>query len=140
MDIAGDMCILFARVGLATEVAAYLYAQGGGYFGGGGFFYDKDIDSLVKQLKHPGGTIINGGQDMANPGYLFSIRAEVNLKSWRFYMCHLQHCSRTPTPKEVTLQLVRGMRDQKEYERNFKVTADHLVIDTKYWPKTIDSI
>jgi hypothetical protein len=63
------------------------------------FLNDKDIDSLVKHLRRPGGLIfgpdIVGGAVQGNPGHLVdnldhsvSIRAETNLKLAAFYLQH----------------------------------------------------
>jgi hypothetical protein len=103
----------------------FLYGEGGIYvLERVAFSGDKDIDVLVKCLNCPLGTIPAGGGDViSNPGYPVSIMAEINLKLYWFCPCHLQQCCRTPAPTDVTLELVHGMREQKEYAKNFKVTS-----------------
>jgi hypothetical protein len=60
-------------------------------------FNENDIDSLVKQLRRPGGLIAgpaivggaaqgNPGPFVSNPGQSVSIRADINLKLSVFYL------------------------------------------------------
>jgi hypothetical protein len=91
------------------------------------FRNDKDIDSLVKQLRRPGGmiagpTIVGGasqgatGPLVANPGHSVSIRAETNLKLEVFYLHHQARISRIVSPASIALTVVRCLRSTKEYE------------------------
>jgi hypothetical protein len=91
------------------------------------FLNDKDIDSLVKQLRRPGGmidgpTIVGGAAQgaprplVANPGHSVSIRAETNLKLAVFYLCHQARISRIMSPASIALTVVRRLRSTKEYE------------------------
>jgi hypothetical protein len=69
-----------------------------------------------------------------------SIRAETYLKLAVFYLCHQARISRIVAPESVTLTVVRSLRSTKEYEENFKVTAEQSVINGKYWPRTMEAI
>jgi hypothetical protein len=102
------------------------------------FLNDKDIDSLVKQLRHPGGmiagpTIVGGDEQgnpvplVANPGHSVSIRADTNLKLAVFYLHHQARISIIVEPASVALTFVRSLRSTKKYEENFKVTAEQPV-------------
>jgi hypothetical protein len=115
------------------------------------FLNDKDIDSLVKQLRHPGGmisepTIVGGaaqgapGPMVANHGHSVSIRAETNLKLAVFYLHHQARISRIVSPASIALTVVRRLRSTKEYEENFKVTAEQPIINEKDWPRTMEAI
>jgi hypothetical protein len=106
------------------------------------FLNDKDIDSLDKRFWCPGGVIavptISGGAAQGNLGPLadspvhsVSIRAETNLELAVFYLRHEAHISRILAPASVALTVVRSLRSTKEYEENFKVTAEHPVINDK---------
>jgi hypothetical protein len=106
------------------------------------FLNDKDIDSLVKQPRRPGGMItgpmIVGGATQGNPGPLVantghsvSIRAETNLKLAVFYLRHQSWISRIVAPTSVVLTVVRRLRSTKDYKENFKVTAEQPVINEK---------
>jgi hypothetical protein len=115
------------------------------------FLNDKDIDSLVKQLSRPGGmtagpTIVGGYAQgkprplAANPVHYVSIRADTNLKLAVFYLRHQARISRIMAPASVALTVVRSLRSTKEYKENFKVTAEQLVVNEKYWPRTMEAI
>jgi hypothetical protein len=115
------------------------------------FLNDKDIDSLVKQLRLPGGVIsgpkivggavqVAPGPLVANPGYSLSIRAETNLKLAVFYLRHQARISRIVLPASIALTVVRCLRSTKEYEENFKVNAEQPIIDEKDWPRKMETI
>jgi hypothetical protein len=115
------------------------------------FLNDNDIDSLVKQLRRPGGMIAeptivgralqgNSGPLAANHGHSVSIRAETNLKLTVFYLHHQARISRIVALASVALTVVRSLRSTKEYEENFKVTAEQPVIKKKDRPRTIEAI
>jgi hypothetical protein len=115
------------------------------------FLNDKDIDSLVKQLRRPGGviagpTIVGGDAQgapvplVANTGHSVSIRAETNLKLAVFYLLHQARISRIVLPASIALTVVRRLRSTKEYEENFKVTGEQPVINEKDWPRTMQAI
>jgi hypothetical protein len=106
------------------------------------FLNDKDIDSLVKQLWRPGGLIAgpvivegaaqgNLGPLVSNPGHSVSIGADTKLKLEVFYLRHQARISRIVAPESVALTVVRSLRSTKEYEENFKVTAEQPVINEK---------
>jgi hypothetical protein len=44
------------------------------------------------------------------------------------------------TLASVALTVVRSLRSTKEYEENFKVTAEQPVINEKDWPRTMEAI
>jgi hypothetical protein len=88
------------------------------------FLNDKDIDSLVQQLRRPGGMIdgprIFGGAAqgapgplVSNPGHSVSIRADTNLKLAVFYLRHQAQISRIVSPESIALPVVRRLRSTK---------------------------
>jgi hypothetical protein len=96
------------------------------------FLNGKDIDSLLKQLRRPGGVIVgpkivggaaqsNPGPLVTNPGHSVSIRAETNLKLAVFYLRHQARISSIVAPASVLLTVVRCLRSTKEYEENVKL-------------------
>jgi hypothetical protein len=99
----------------------------------------------------PGGGVISGpaiaggaaqgnpGTLVAKPGHSVSIRAEINLKLAVFYLRHQSRISRIVAPASVALAVVRSLRSTKEYEKNFKVTAEQTVINEKDWPRTMEA-
>jgi hypothetical protein len=89
------------------------------------FLNDKDIESLVKQLRCSGGmisgpTIVGGaakgapGPLVANPGHSVSIRAETNLKLAVFYLRHQARISIIVSPASIALTVVRRLRSTEE--------------------------
>jgi hypothetical protein len=114
------------------------------------FLNGKDIDSLLKQLRRPGGLISgpttvegaaqgNPGPLVAKPGHYVSIRDDTNIKLAVFYLRHQARISRIVAPASVALTVVRSLRSTNEYEENFKVTADQPLINEKYWPRTMEA-
>jgi hypothetical protein len=111
------------------------------------FLNDKDIDSLVKQLRHPGWGVIAGpkfvlgaaqgnpGPMVANHGHSVSIRAETNLKLAVFYLRHQGRNSRIMSPASVALPVVQCLLSTKEYKEKFKVNAEQPIINEKDWPR-----
>jgi hypothetical protein len=69
-----------------------------------------------------------------------SIRAETNLKLAVFYLLHQARISRIVAPASVALTVMRRLRSTKEYEENFKVTAEQPIINEKDWPRTMEAI
>jgi hypothetical protein len=89
------------------------------------FINDKDIESLVRQLRLPGGmmagpTIVGGaaqsnpGPLVANPGHYVSIRDDTYLKLTVFYLRHQAWVSIIVAPASVALTVVRSLRSTKE--------------------------
>jgi hypothetical protein len=88
------------------------------------FLNDKDIDSLVKQLRRPGGMLTGpmifggaaqgkSGPLVANPGHSVSIRVKTNLKLAVFYLRHQARISITVSPASVALPVVRRLPSSK---------------------------
>jgi hypothetical protein len=44
------------------------------------------------------------------------------------------------SPASIALTVVRRLRSTKEYEENFKVTAEQPIINKKHWPRTMEAI
>ncbi len=64
---------------------------------------DPELSSFVKNLKSPGGTIQQGGQQVRHPGFQISMVAISNLKVLRLALKYYQHVQRNVTPAMVTL-------------------------------------
>ena len=67
-------------------------------------FEPSDIDTLCKNIQHPGGTIAGrNNQQVPNPGKPVSTMAQSNLKLATFWIMHrLERIRRTTTPLDVT--------------------------------------
>jgi hypothetical protein len=153
MATSATMRAMFERLGFTPGAASSLEGNDHGIntLEEVVFLNDKDIYTLVKQLRRLGGmiagpTIVGGaaqgapGPLVANPGHSVSIRAETNIKLEVFYLRHQSRISRIVSPASIALPFVRRVRSTKEYEENFKVTAEQPIINEKDWPRTMEAI
>ena len=93
---------------------------------------DKEVESLCKVVRKPGGTSNTSGT-------VVSLRAEANLKMAVYYLKYLERTSRPADANNITLNTVRSLRTYKQWEMEHKdVTAP--TISMKDWPKTIQSL
>jgi len=93
---------------------------------------DKEVESLCKVVRKPGGT-------STMTGTVVSLRAEANLKMAVYYLKYLERTSRPADTNNITLKSVRALRTHKQWEAEHKdVTA--ATISMKDWPKTIQSL
>ena len=69
---------------------------------------DSEVESLVKVIRRPGGTIADPAPGAApdtripNPGIAVSLRAGNNLKLTCYYLCHKHKTSRTVNANDIT--------------------------------------
>jgi hypothetical protein len=153
MATLATMRAMFERLGFTPGAAASLEGNDHGIntLEEVVFLNDKDIDSLVKQLRRQGGMVsgptIIGGDVQGNPrpmvanhGHSVSIRADTNLKLAVFYLRHQTRISRIVAPASVALTVVRSLRSTKEYKENFKFTSEQPVIKENDWPRTMEAI
>jgi hypothetical protein len=105
---------------------------------------DDEVESLCKVIRRPGGTIPApnvGGAPIPAPGVQVNLRAEGHLKLLAFYLRHMERVSRTVTPASITLDVIRTLRELREFELSYKVPdLDAPTINAKDWPKTMESI
>jgi hypothetical protein len=103
-----------------------------------------DIDSTIKGVTNPGGTVTTGeGTNRVtsrNNGIPVSIRAVSNLKLLDYYLKHMERVQREPLPSAINLVLVRSYRDQQRNEVGFKRTAEEPEINEKDWQRTLEKI
>jgi hypothetical protein len=69
-----------------------------------------------------------------------SVRDDTNLQLAVFYLLHQARISRIVAPASVALLVVHSLRSTKEYEENFKVTAEQPAINENDWPRTMEEI
>jgi hypothetical protein len=104
---------------------------------------DDEIQSLCKVIRRPGGTIPGaaGAAPVNNPGVQVNQRAEGHLKLLSFYLRHQERVSRAVNAPDITLAVIRTIRELREFESTYKApTGDLPVINTKDWPKTMEAI
>ena len=107
---------------------------------------DEEVQSLCKVVRHPGGTIPNPqativGQPatLPNPGLSVSLRAENNLKLACYFLRYRERTSRDVGVQDITLDNVRTLHEHKDWEEAHE-DVDAPTINTRDWPRTIDSI
>ena len=93
---------------------------------------DKEVESLCKVVRKPGGPTSTAGTTV-------SLRAEANLKLAVYYLKYLERTSRQADASNITLVNVRSFRAHKQWELEHKDVAAPT-INMKDWPKTIQSL
>lgn len=104
---------------------------------------DDEIESLCKVIRRPGGVIPGanpGDPPVNNPGTPINLRAENHLKLLAFYLRHQKRISRVVNVANITLDSIRTLREQRDYESSYKAPDDPPTINAKDWPKTMESI
>lgn len=105
---------------------------------------DDEIESLCKVIRRPGGTVPAADPAAApvpNPGTPVNMRAENHMKLLAFYLRHQERVSRSVQAPDITLESIRTLRELREFESTYKATTDDApTINTKDWPKTMESI
>jgi hypothetical protein len=103
-----------------------------------------DIDSTIKGVTNPGGTVTTGeGTNKVtsrNNGIPVSIRAVANLKLLVYYLKHMERVQRKPVSSAINLLLVRSYRDQQCHEVGFKKTAEEPEINDTDWSRTLEKV
>jgi hypothetical protein len=136
---------MLERLGFSDAAAAYLTGASG-IDSLDERFLDgiDDIDSTIKGVTNPGGTVTMGtGTSRVtsrNNGIPISIMAEANLKPVVYYLKHMERVQREPLPSAINLLLVRSYRDQHRHEVGFKKTAEEPQINEKDWTRTLEKI
>jgi hypothetical protein len=105
---------------------------------------EDDVGNIIKRVNRPGGTVTvgTGNEEVTTPNVWLqvSLRAENNLKLCVYFLKHMERVQRVPTAASITLEVVRGYREQQRYEDSFKNTAFEPEINDKDWPRTMESI
>jgi hypothetical protein len=105
---------------------------------------EDDVENMIKWVNLPGGTFaVGSGADAVkttNVGLQVSLRAENNLKLCVYFLKHMERVQRVPTAASITLEMVRGYREQQRYEEKSKKTTVKPEINDKDWHRTMESI
>ena len=144
---AADIRDALERIGFTAESAMFIVVtQGYNSLEELGVLTDKEVASLCKVVRRPGGTMVNPqavvvGQPAAipNPGLSVSLRAENNLKLACYFIRYRGRTSRTCDPSDITLANVRSLRGHKEWEEQHE-DLEAPEINPRDWPRTIDSL
>jgi hypothetical protein len=107
-------------------------------------FNIDDVDSTIKGVTNPGGTVTTvEGPSRVTPrsnGIPVSIRAMANLNLCVYYLKHMERVQRKPIPNAINLVLVSSYQDQQRHEVVFKKTAEEPENNDKDWPRTLEKI
>ena len=131
---ARAMTAMYVRLGFSANASSKLVVnQGMDDLQELGLLSDKEVDTLMKAVKTPGGAAI---------GELVSMRANTNLKLACFFIRHKDRTSRACTPATVTLAKIRTLRGLRTNEMAHTNPTDTLgfTINGNNWPKTIDAL
>ena len=107
---------------------------------------DSKVESLVKVIRRPGGTIADPAPGAApdihilNPGVTVSLRAEYNLKLTCYFLRHKHKTSCTVTTNDITLANVRALRDFKVWEDTRDDPSALELTARPDWPKAFEVI
>jgi hypothetical protein len=103
-----------------------------------------DVDTTIKGVKNPGGTVMTGTVVTAvtwhKNGIHVYIRVVVNLKLCVYYLNHMERVQRKPVASSINLVLVRSYHDQQWHEVIFNKTTEEPVKDYKDWPRILETI
>ena len=107
---------------------------------------DSEVESLVKVIRRPGGTIAGAAPGAApdpripNPGIAVSLRAENNLNLSCYYLRHKHKTSRTVNANDITPTNVRALHDFKEWEDTQDDPSALELTAQPDWPKAFEAI
>ena len=115
-----------------------------------GLHFDKDMESLVKALRRPGGTINNPNRGrgaaadaqpatIPNPGFEISHAVEMHLKLASYYVRHQDRTSRTCVPEDIQLASVRALRLLHDTEQAHEDPTEVPPLGTN-WQKNVEKI
>lgn len=139
------MRTMFTRLGFSQAAAqAIVDDQGLDTLAEVKLLTDDEVESLCKVIRRPGGTVPApdpGAAPVPNPGTPVNLRAENHMKLLAFYLRHQDRVSRSVQVPDITLETIRALRELRDFESTYKATTDDAPnINTKDWPKTMESI
>jgi len=138
-----QMRLMFAHLGFSQVVARSIVADHGiASLTDLLRFESSDIDTLCKNIQHPGGTIAaRGNQQVPNPGMPISTMAQSNLKLATFWLMHcLERVQRPTTPADVTRDAIDPFSRQQKTEETYEPPTEPPKIDEKNWVKMMEAM
>jgi hypothetical protein len=96
---------------------------------------DNEIKNLCKVIRQPGGVIPGPNPDnppVNNPaGTPINLHAENHLKLLAFYLHHQKRISKVVNVANITLDLIRTLRELRDYESSYKAPDNPPTINAK---------
>ena len=106
-----------------------------------------EIETLLKLLRRPGGTITNPnaanpGQPahITAPGILVSMRAATHLKLAIYYCRHMKRTSRPLKSVGITCPTIKKLKSLRDKEDSHSEPTKNPIIDPKNWSKTLEAV
>jgi hypothetical protein len=103
-----------------------------------------DVETIVKRLDRPcRSATVETDTSTVNTHharYSISIRSDSNLKLCVFYLKHQAGVTRVLTAGGITLEMVRGFKDQQRGGMDYKKTTVEPVINDKECPRALENI
>jgi hypothetical protein len=140
MAAAISACNMLQRMGLSVEAATKVVNVNGQNLSILDDFLqleDKDIESLCRVIRRPGGVNTAGNQ---NQGMQVSAMAEANLKRMCYELHHHTRLSRPVVWADITLLSVCALSVQTEMEASHRDPITLPVMDPKNWTKNFEAI
>ena len=128
---------LFTRMGCTNQAAnAIVDDQGINQLHELHYLTDTDIETLCKNVKHPGGVGAGNGGG-ANLGHMISHWAEMNIKLAAYW--YSEKISHPRIGADVTVPVVRSIHALQDAEGTYD-DPSAPTIDDQNWPRTFHAI
>ena len=108
---------------------------------------DDEVETLLKLLRRPGGTVVNPnaanpGQPahITAPGISVSMRAATHLKLAVYYCRHMERTSRPLRTADITCPDIKALKALRDEEEASKDPTKAPTIDKKNWSKTFEAV
>ena len=108
---------------------------------------DAEVETLLKLLRRPGGTIVNPNAAAAGqpahvtaPGIAVSMRAATHLKLAVYYCRHQKRTSRPLRTTDITCPKIKALKNLRDEEENATDPDEAPKIDVKNWLKTLEAL
>jgi len=99
---------------------------------------DKDVETLCRVIKRPGG--VNTAGNDQNQGMRVLAMAEANLKCMCYQLRHHTRVSRPVIWADITLLSIRALSAQAEMESSHRDPITLPAMDSKNWTKNFEAI
>jgi hypothetical protein len=144
MAALNAICTMLQRIGFIAAASQVLVdEQGMDTLAEIQLLTDDEIENLCKVVRQPGGTIPGpnpGDAPVNNSGTPVNLRADNYLKLFAFFLRHQDRVSRDTNVANVTLDTIRTVRELRDFKSSYKAPDDPPSINSKDWPKTMESI
>ena len=129
---------LFTQMGCSNQAAnAIVDDQGINRLHELCYLTNTDIETLCKNVKHPGG-VAAGNRGGANLGHMISHRAEMNIMLAAYWLWYSEKISHPRIGADVTVPVVRSIDALHDTEGTYNDPSTPT-IDDQNWPRTFNT-